>query len=402
MRRNTVGGRASRSPLNPGWVAGQGMRGAGSSMFSSMPAMSKLGDGLVDKLAEGGLSKLGEQGGGALGALGSEGLSNLASGLASMATGATTAAAGGGLATIPVVGPALGAAAEAAAPILSGGEFLASKAAGAPLQAMGATMGKVGLPFLAKMAGRAGLGAAAEGLHGPGTLLSGGGEPGDLAMKQAAMFGSMPKFGELDAKVGGVPPPAAPLTKPLGDEAFDTLSTPGLKPLGDEAFPDAPGGGADKPGDLFDDTKAAQRPGSWDGAGGIDGVIGSAAKTSGKWKAPGVPPPQVQPSLPEPSALPRTRKIGALLDAAKDGGGPLMEQGPGPELDIGMGAEPTTYPQPKRGPFDVMMEPEDVTGRPLPPGQSPLAQFKRGSSKAIEDLLVPGRAARRRPPARVR
>lgn len=412
MRRNTVGGRAFRSPLNPGWVAGQGMRGGGSSLYSAMPAMSKLGDSLIDKLSSEGLSKAGEAAGGWLGGLGSDAMSNLASGLSGAATGATAAAGGGALGAIPVAGPFLAAAAEAAAPVLGFGSTVASKAAGLPLQAAGAAIGKAGAPIMAKMLGRAGMGAAAEGLHGPGTLLSGGGEPGDLPMKQAAMFGSMPKF-DLGSGDGKIPPPQAPLVKPLGDEAFGTppglfnppafanlndkaLSGPGTQewnPLESNEFRstgkwqaadlypnvlmEGPGAGKLKPSsDLIDDTRAIGG-----GDGGIDGVIGKAAQTDGKFKRPG------------------TTTVGAPT---------ITTPGVYTSPDGGMTVGPPTittrpaglYPQP----VDVGMDAEPIIAKPSQ-RKSPLDQFKSGSKRTIDDLLagdkVPGRA-RRSPPSRIR
>lgn len=426
MRRNTVGGRALRSPLNPGWSVGQGMRGAGSSMYSAMPAMSKLGDSLIDKLSSEGLSKAGEQGGSFLGGLGSDALSNLAAGLGGAAASATTAAGGAGLGAIPVAGPFLAAAAEAAAPVLGFGSTVASKAAGLPLQAAGAAIGKAGAPILAKMLGRGAMGAAAEGMHGPGTLLSGGGEPGDTPMKQAAMFGSMPKF-DLGSGDGKIPPPQAPMVKPLGDEA---LSPPGLKPAGgmnlwersgdNEALRDQALSGpgfqgwdahqefdvpfwaktrdtedilkdkalsgpgvqgwdtredGDEPSALIGDTAAIQKR-------GIDGVIGRAAKTDGQFKRPGTT------TVGAPTIT--TPGVYTSPDGGMTVGPPTITTRPEGQypkpVDVDMDAEPTTYAKPGQA-------------------QKPLDQFKTRAAKTIEDLLAgeeaPGRT-RRRPASRIR
>jgi len=52
MGRYGAAGRALRSPLNPGWMAGQPLRAGGAAMAGTMPAVSQLGDQLVDQQSE--------------------------------------------------------------------------------------------------------------------------------------------------------------------------------------------------------------------------------------------------------------------------------------------------------------------------------------------------------------
>lgn len=145
MARRTVGGRLVRSPLNPLWTVGQGLRGAGQMAYSAMPAMSRLGDQLVDTLSQAGLGDAGKE-------IGSFLAGNIGKSIGQDAIGGVNLADLGGKV----------------------GQQLASTAP--------------------KMLGRAAMGGAAEGLLGGGSFLSGGGEPGDMALRQAALFGSMPKI----------------------------------------------------------------------------------------------------------------------------------------------------------------------------------------------------------------
>ena len=196
--------------------------------------------------------------------------------------------------------------------------------------------------MLMKMGGRAGLGAAAEGLHGPGTLLSGGGEPGDLAMKQAAFFGSMPKMDMSPDK--GVPPPA--VVKPLNPFAMD-------RPLGDEAFDD------DVPAPQEQSFSSPRSMMDGPGA-GVDDTLNSAAAQSGVLKPKPIPPPS-GPGVPR-----------AGMYTSPDGGmmvGPATITTPRQPPDVSMDAEPT-----------------------ISSAESPLSYFKRKA----ESAAGLGRASRRR------
>lgn len=304
----TLGKRILRSPLNPLWSLGQGMRGVGQLGYAALPAMSRLGDSLVDSLAKAGI---GEQAG------------NLGAFLAGN------------------VGKSIG----------------QDSVGGVNLADLGRNVGSQLAAVAPKMAGRGLMGGLSEAMLGGGSLLSGGGEPGDMALRQGALYGAMPKMDLAPDK--GVPPPAKPIRAPLN-------------PLAGEGWAEEKA--YDQPGGLkVSMSDGPDKEPDWD----VDDAILSAAdfttekggfgRKPGQGKKPILPPATPSgPGVPKPG-----------MYTSPDGG---MVVGPAtiirPPPDVSMDAEPT-----------IMDDPE-----------TPLATLKQAQQRTVNSLV--GRPSRR--PARVR
>lgn len=141
--------------------------GPGSLAGAGVKQMTPFGDLLLDTMARPAISEAGGAVGGALGGVASDALTNMASSLSGAATGAGTGLLAEALDALGPVGAAAGKAIQAASPIIGAVASGASKAAGLPLQAAGAAVGKTLAPMAAKMGAHMTADAATQGLQAP-------------------------------------------------------------------------------------------------------------------------------------------------------------------------------------------------------------------------------------------
>lgn len=219
MARRGLVGRVLRSPMNPMWTGGQGLRQGSDMLTGAMPTVSRMGDQVLNSPeVASALTTAGNAAGSASGDVIAHGLTLLSDFIEPAALGDLSATIGGGIgslfgpagtATGAGIGKAIGTGVGSmSAPVKHAAAFGATK-----IPALATALGGAAAVPAAKIAGRAAMGVPAAGMQGMGNMMSLGPENPEydraLMMRSALM--SAPQAG-----MGGNVPPSPAMAGPTG------------------------------------------------------------------------------------------------------------------------------------------------------------------------------------------